>query len=171
VKVPDGALFVGAVVLGAVVGFLVGAAEEGAVVGVVLAGVVAGAIGVVGCVIAGAVGDDDAFGVVFFAVLDGDALAEEDAAGELPFDEVIGGADTDSPVGVLVAATGVMPGTWVLNEKRAARPAIVPPRVRTARRIQPPGGSGSWGSGRCKRRLEVEGLVVNASPRDACGDQ
>jgi hypothetical protein len=142
VKVPDGAagaeLFVGAGVLGAGVGFLLGAAEERAVVGVVLAGVVAGAIGVVGCVIVGAV---DASGVVFFAVLDGDALAE-DAAGELPFDEVIGGADTDSPVGVLVAATGVMPGTWVLNEKSAARPAMVPPRVRTARRIQPP--EGEW---------------------------
>jgi hypothetical protein len=140
VKVPDGAaggeLFVG---VGVGVGFLLGAVVEGAVVGAVLAGVVAGVAGVVGCVIVGA------DGVVFFAVLDGDALAEEDAASELPFDEVIGGADTDRPAGVLVAATGVMPGTWVLNEKSAARPAIVPPRVRTARRIQPPEGGVALG--------------------------
>jgi hypothetical protein len=77
-----------------------------------------------------------AFGAVFFfAFFVGDALAEAstDTIGD-------GGADADSPVGVLVAAAGVMPGTWVLNENSAARPATVPPRVRTARRIQPPDG-------------------------------
>jgi hypothetical protein len=134
VKVPDGAagaeLFVGAGVVGAVVGFLLGA---------VLVGVVAG------CVIVGAVGDEDVFGAGFFVVLDGDALAEAgaDAVGD-------GGADTDSPAGVLAAATGVMPGTWVLNENSAARPATVPLRVRTARRIQPPGGKWLLGSSRCR---------------------
>jgi hypothetical protein len=142
VKVPDGAagaeLFVGAGVLGNVVAFLLGAAGGGAVVGVVVAGAA-------GCVVVGAVGDDDVFGAVFFAVLDGDALAEAgaDAVGD-------GGADTDSPAGVLAAATGVTPGTWVLNENNAARPATVPLRVRTARRIQPPGGKWLLGSGRCQ---------------------
>jgi hypothetical protein len=135
VKLPDGAagveLFVGDGVVGGVVGFLLGAVLAGAVV--------------VGCVIVGAVGDGDSFGAVFFAVFDGDALAEAgaDAVGD-------GGADTDSPVGVLVAATGVTPGTWVLNENSAARPATVLPRVRTARRIQPPGGKWLLGSGRCR---------------------
>jgi hypothetical protein len=134
VKVPDGAagaeLFAGAGVVGDVVGFLLGAVLGGAVVVVVRAG---------------AVGDEDAFGAVFFAVLDGDALAEAgaDAVGD-------GGADADSPVGVLAAATGVTPGTWVLNENSAARPATVPLRVRTARRIQPPGGKWLLGSGRCR---------------------
>jgi hypothetical protein len=162
VKVPDGAAgavdFVG-VGVGA---FVVGAAGGGAVFVAVVAGVLAGADGVVGVVTAGAVGDDDAFGAVFVAVLDGDALGEEDAAG------VRGGADTDSPAGVLGKATGVTPGTWVLKENSAARPATVPPRVRTARRIQPPVGEvapgGNW-------RLEVEGLVVDAAPGDACGDE
>jgi hypothetical protein len=126
VKVPDGAagaeLFVG---------------------GAVVVGVVAG------CVIVEAVGDEDVFGAVFFAVfftvLDGDALgvAGADAVGD-------GGADTDSPAGVLAAAAGVMPGTWVLNENNAARPATVPLTVRTARRIQPPGGKWLLGSGRCQ---------------------
>jgi hypothetical protein len=131
VKVPDGAagaeLFVGAGVLGDVVGFLLGAMLGGAVFGAVW------------------VGDEDVFGAVFFAVLDGDALAEAgaDVVGD-------GGADTDSPAGVLAAATGVTPGTWVLNENNAARPATVPLRVRTARRIQPPEGKWLLGSGRCQ---------------------
>jgi hypothetical protein len=140
VKVPDGAAgavdfdAVGLGELGAfVLGPVVGAAVRGAVVGVVLAGVLAGAAGVV---IAGAVGADDAFGVVFFAVLETDALGEEAAAG------VRGGADTDSPAGVLAAATGVTPGTWVRKENSAARPATVPLRVRTARRMKAPWGSG-----------------------------
>jgi hypothetical protein len=140
VKVPDGAAgavdfdAVGLGELGAfVLGPVVGAAVRGAVVGVVLAGVLAGAAGVV---IAGAVGADDAFGVVFFAVLETDALGEEEAAG------VRGGADTDSPAGVLAAATGVTPGTWVRKENSAARPATVPLRVRTARRMKAPWGSG-----------------------------
>ena len=102
----------------------------GAVVGVVVAGA------------AGLVGDDDAFGAAFFADLAGDALAE---AGHTVGD---GGADTDGPVGVLDAATGVTAGTWVLNENSAARPATVPLRVRTARRMQPPGAKGPLGSGR-----------------------
>jgi hypothetical protein len=135
VKVPDG--FAGAVVGGAFGGAeLDGVLLGGAAVGVVLAGVV-------GCVIAGAVGDDDAFGAVFFAALDGDALAE---AGADAFGD--GGADTDSPVGVLDAATWVTPGTWVLNENSAARPATVPLRVRTARSMQSPGGKWLLGSGR-----------------------
>jgi hypothetical protein len=144
VKLPDGAagaeLFVGAGVVGDVVGFLLGAAGGGAVVGVVAAGAA-------GCVVVGAVGDDDVFGAVFFAVLDGDALAEAGADALAVGD---GGADTDSPAGVLAAATGVMPGTWVLNENNAARPATVPLRVRTARRIQPPGGKWLLGSSRCR---------------------
>jgi hypothetical protein len=101
----------------------------GAVVGVVSAGA------------AGWVGDDDAFGAAFFTDLAGDALAEADAVGD-------GGADTDGPAGVLDAATGVTPGTWVLNENSAARPATVPLRVRTARRMQPPGAKWLPGSGR-----------------------
>jgi hypothetical protein len=136
VKVPDGAAFaVDFVGVGVGAGaFVLGAADGGAVVGAVMAGVLAGAVGVVGVV---TVGTDDAFGVAFFAVLDGDALGEEDAAG------VRGGADTDSPAGVLDAATGVIPGTWVRKENSAARPATVPLRVRTARRIKAPGGSDS----------------------------
>jgi hypothetical protein len=133
VKVPDG--FAGAVVGGAFDGAgLDGALLGGAVVGVVSAGAVEG-------VTAGGVGDDDAFGGAFFAVLDGDALAGAgaDAVGD-------GGADTDSPAGVLGSAIGVTPGTWVLNENSAARPATVPLRVRTARRMQPP-GSAAPGSG------------------------
>jgi hypothetical protein len=136
VKVPDGAagaVDFDAVGLGELGAFVLGAVVGGAVVGVVLAGVLAGAAGVV---TAGAVGDDDAFGAVFFAVLDGDALGEEAAAG------VRGGADTDSPAGVLAAATGVTPGTWVRKENSAARPATVPLRVRTARRMKAPWGSG-----------------------------
>jgi hypothetical protein len=140
VKVPDGAAgavdfdAVGLGELGAfVLGPVVGAAVERAVVGVVVVGVLAGAAGVV---IADAVGADDAFGAVFFAVLDTDALGEEEAAG------VRGGADTDSPAGVLAAATGVTPGTWVRKENSAARPATVPLRVRTARRMKAPWGSG-----------------------------
>jgi hypothetical protein len=144
VKVPDGPeLFVGVGfgVVGAVVGFLVGAVLEGAVVGVVLVCVVAGAVGV-GAV----VGVDDAAVAVGFAVLDGDALADGDA---VAVGDVVGGADTDSPAGVLGSATGVTPGTCVLNEKSAARPATVPPRVKTARRIQPPeGGVAPGESGR-----------------------
>jgi hypothetical protein len=127
VKEPEG--FAGAVVGGAFGGAgLDGALLGGAVVGVVCAGAVER-------VTAGAVGDDDAFGRAFFAVLDGDALAEAvaDAVGD-------GGADTDRPAGVLDAATGVTPGTWVRNENSAARPATVPLRVKTARRMQPPGG-------------------------------
>jgi hypothetical protein len=129
VKVPDGAA--GAELFGGGGG------------GAVVVGVVAG------CVIAEAVGDEDVFGAVFFAVfftvLDGDALgvAGADAVGD-------GGADTDSPAGVLAAAIGVTPGTWVLNENNAARPATVPLRVKTARRIQPPGGKWLLGSGRCQ---------------------
>jgi hypothetical protein len=144
VKVPEGfagaELLVGAGVLGVGVGFLLG----GALVGVVLAGVVARAVGVT--VVVGAVGGDGAFGR---AELDGDGLgAAEDAAVD-----AAGGADTDRPAGVLGSATGVTPGTCVLNENSAARPATVPPRVRTARRIQPPeekvapGGSGRGDGG------------------------
>jgi hypothetical protein len=133
VKVPDGfagaEVFVGAGVVGAVVGCLLG----GAAVGVVY-------VGVAECVLVG-----EGFGLGFLAVLDGDALAEADTVGDGD-----GGADTDSPAGVLDAATGVTPGTWVLNENSAARPATVPPRVRTARRIQPPGGKWLLGSGRCR---------------------
>jgi hypothetical protein len=132
VKVPDGAagaVDFDAVGLGELGAFVLGAVVEGAVVGVVLAGVLAGVV------TAAAVGDD-AFGAVFFTVLDADALAEEAAAG------VRGGADTDSPAGVLAAATGVTPGTWVRKENSAARPATVPLRVRTARRMKAPWGSG-----------------------------
>jgi len=124
VKLPDG--FAGAV--------LGGAELDGALAGCVAAGAVLA--GVAGRVVAGAVGVDDAF-AVFFA--DGAALAEPaaDTAGDA-------GADTDSPAGVLGSATGVAPGTWVLNENSAARPATVPLRVRTARRMQPPGGMAPW---------------------------
>src|SRR6185437_7504470 len=110
-----------------------GAVLGGAFGGAALDGVLAG---VAGRVVAGAVGVDDAF-AVFFA--DGAALAEPaaDTAGDA-------GADTDSPAGVLGSATGVAPGTWVLNENSAARPATVPLRVRTARRMQPPGGMAPW---------------------------
>jgi hypothetical protein len=120
-----------------------GAAGAELFVGVVVVGVVAG------CVIVEAVGDEDVFGAVFgavfFAVLDGDALAEAGAGAVGD-----GGADADSPAGVLAAAAGVMPGTWVLNENNAARPATVPLTVRTARRIQPPEGKWLLGSGRCQ---------------------
>jgi hypothetical protein len=134
VKVPDGAAFAVDFVGVGAGAFVLGAADGGAVVGAVLAGVLAGAVGVIGVV---TVGEDDALGVAFFAVLDGDALGEEDAAG------VRGGADTDRSAGVLAAATGVMPGTWVRKENSAASPATVPLRVRTARRMKAPGGSGS----------------------------
>src|SRR6185312_6509721 len=92
-----------------------GAELDGALAGCVAAGAVLA--GVAGRVVAGAVGVDDAF-AVFFA--DGAALAEPaaDTAGDA-------GADTDSPAGVLGSATGVAPGTWVLNENSAARPATV----------------------------------------------
>jgi hypothetical protein len=122
---------------------LAGALVGGAFGGAELAGALLGGA-VVGVVVAGAavlVGDDDAFGAAFFTGLAGDALAEADTVGD-------GGADTDGPVGVLDAATGVTPGTWVLNENSAARPATVPLRVRTARRMQPPGAKWLLGSGR-----------------------
>jgi hypothetical protein len=127
VKVPDG--FAGAVVEGAFGGAFGGAELDGALLGGAVVGVVLAGVG-------------DAFGAVFFAGLAGRALvAGADAVGD-------GGADTDSPAGVLDAATGVTPGTWVLNENSAARPATVPLRVRTARRMQPPGAKWLPGSGR-----------------------
>jgi hypothetical protein len=134
VKVPDGlaAAFVGGAFGGAE---LDGALLGGAVVGVVSAGPVVMAGTVV------LVGDDDAFGAAFFTGLAGDALADADTVGD-------GGADTDGPAGALDAATGVTPGTWVLNENSAARPATVPLRVRTARRMRPPGAKWLLGSGR-----------------------
>jgi hypothetical protein len=126
VKVPDGSA-------GALVGGAFGGAElDGALLG----GAVVGAAGA-----AVLVGDDDAFGAAFFTGLARDALADADTVGD-------GGADTDGPAGVLDAATGVTPGTWVLNENSAARPATVPLRVRTARRMQPPGAKWLLGSGR-----------------------
>src|SRR5690349_18194163 len=153
VKLPDG--FAGAVLGGA----FGGAELDGAVAGCVAAGVVLA--GVAGRV----VGVADAL-AVFFADADGVALAEPaaDTAGDAD-------ADTDSPVGVLGSATGVTPGTWVLNENSAARPATVPLRVRTARRIQPPGGVAPGEQPLPVAGSEVEGLMVDAAPGDARGDQ
>jgi hypothetical protein len=128
VKVPDG-------LAGALVGGAFGGAElDGALLGGAVVGVVPAGAAVL-------VGDDDAFGAAFFTDLARDALADADTVGD-------GGADTDGPAGVLDAATGVAPGTWVLNENSAARPATVPLRVRTARRMQPPVAKWLLGSGR-----------------------
>ena len=112
--------------------------RRGWLVGALL-GVVRGeAVAVVaGVVFVGAVATGVVLCVVFFAVLVGDGLAEEEAASELPFAEVVGGAVTDSPVGALVLATAT-PATWDLYENSAARPATVPPRTRTARRMKSP---------------------------------
>jgi hypothetical protein len=70
-------------------------------------GVLLGAAGA-GLLFVGAVAGEDAFCVDFLTAVAGDAT------GELPFDEVIGGALADSPAGVLDALASATPATCVL---------------------------------------------------------
>src|SRR6185437_253773 len=88
--------------------------------------------GFAGAVLGGAFGGAELDGAMVGCVAAGVVLAG------------VAGRVVASPAGVLGSATGVAPGTWVLNENSAARPATVPLRVRTARRMQPPGGVASW---------------------------
>jgi hypothetical protein len=117
VKVPDGfgggaeGVGGGGVYAGAVVFLTVGSGLAGLVAdGLVADGLVADGL-VVGGIIVGVVG-----------VADGEVADGEVAA----------------CVGVIGVVSAVTVGTWVLYENSAASPATVPPRARTARRMQPP---------------------------------
>jgi hypothetical protein len=91
---------------GAVLGGAFGVLAAGVLLGGAVAGVVAGVVA--GLLFAGAGAGGDALCVGFLTVVAGDAT------GELPFDEVVGGALADSPVGVLDALASATPATCVL---------------------------------------------------------
>jgi len=121
---PDGALLVADWVGVAVFVGVDALVVAGAVVVVVWAGVVAGAAVVV-LVVAFVLVDFVADGLVVGGFSVG-VVPLADADGDV--------ADADGVIGVLSA---VMVGTWVLYEKSAASPATVPPRAKTARRMEP----------------------------------
>jgi hypothetical protein len=66
-----------------------------------------------------------------------DGLVADGASVGVAKGEVADGEVADS-VGVIGVVSAVTVGTWVLYENSAASPATVPPRARTARRMQPP---------------------------------